>query len=617
MDQIEVFLNQALEDYHAGASEKAKNRAQDAYFQIFENLEGPIRVNISAKKAYELESEFSEIRKMIVRGEPYAEIAGRVKDLLSELEALVPILEKGFVLRAEKELSVSQPHSTSASKDADKRVSDAWTGDFLLIQSLLKKALVAYKEGRHGEAKDFVAQAHLGGYKNSLMETAVRRFISLKEDTAIQTAFRDMKQMFNGERSSADAEQAIGNFLSHLQSNLQGLPLIHGKVSLTKNEAQVEKNWRSVSDRVLTGLEQAVSLYEKGRNQEAAGLVQDTYFDVFEASGFERALGARNEGLKARLEGAFSELISEMKSSGNHRHEREILTRVKLDLENALKEMSTTAESPFALFFYSLMIILREGMEAILIITAIIAYLLKIGSKDKLGVIYHGCLWAIIASLITAFFVREIYHVSPANQEVLEGFTVLLAAGVLFFVSFWLISKAEAQRWMGYIKNQVGQSVSKGSLRALWFVAFLAVYREGAETVLFYQALGGSQSGPSGILPITAGFSVGFGLLILVYWVLRSGIGRIPIKPFFVTTGLFLYYMSFVFVGKGMMELIEGKIFQPIRISWISPIPWLGVFPYWQTILPQFFLVLAALTAWCILNLKRSKDVLTKKEVVQ
>ncbi len=224
------------------------------------------------------------------------------------------------------------------------------------------------------------------------------------------------------------------------------------------------------------------------------------------------------------------------------------------------------------------------------------AYLVKTDHSDKLKVIYNGCISALVLSVLTAVLVKWVFNVSAASQELLEGGTMLLAAVVLFSISYWLISKVEAQKWTSYIKGKVSSSLSSGSLKALWFVAFLAVYREGAETVLFYQALASDASG-QGLTWIAAGFGVGCAMLIGVYFVMKHGAVRLPIRPFFMVTGTLLYYMAFVFTGKGMMELIEGKLIEPSLVSWMPTISFVGLYPYWQTLIPQMLLVLAALTA--------------------
>ena len=153
----------------------------------------------------------------------------------------------------------------------------------------------------------------------------------------------------------------------------------------------------------------------------------------------------------------------------------------------------------------------------------------------------------------------------PASQEIIEGLTLLVAVGVLFSVSYWLISRVEAAKWQQFIREKVNDALEHGGGRALAFVAFLAVYREGAETALFYQAL--FNEGAHVALPITLGIVVGFAALAVIFTLFyRFGV-RIPLRPFFSVTSVLLYYMAFVFMGKGIRELQEGNAMPitPIR----------------------------------------------------
>jgi high-affinity iron transporter len=278
---------------------------------------------------------------------------------------------------------------------------------------------------------------------------------------------------------------------------------------------------------------------------------------------------------------------------------------LKADFQKAAEMLGEGTDSPMALFLYSLMIILREGIEAILIITAIIAYLVKTDNRDKLKVIYNGCIAALVLSVITALLVKWVFKISAASQEALEGSTMLLASLVLFSVSYWLISKAESQKWVSYIRDKVGDSLSSRSLKTLWFAAFLAVYREGAETVLFYQALASGASA-SGLTAVAGGFVAGSVLLVAIYLGMRYGALKLPIRPFFLCTGVLLYYMAFVFVGNGMMELIEAKMFQSTLVSWMPTIGFMGIYPYLQTLVPQLLIILAALAALVVMARQRA-----------
>ena len=158
---------------------------------------------------------------------------------------------------------------------------------------------------------------------------------------------------------------------------------------------------------------------------------------------------------------------------------------------------------------------------------------------------------------MTAVVLRTVLLAIPASRDIIEGLTMLVAVGVLFSVSYWLISRVEAAKWQQFIREKVNNALEHGGGRALAFVAFLAVYREGAETALFYQAL--FNEGAHVALPIALGIIVGFAALAVIFTLFyRFGV-RIPLRPFFSVTSVLLYYMAFVFMGTGIRELQEGN----------------------------------------------------------
>jgi high-affinity iron transporter len=267
--------------------------------------------------------------------------------------------------------------------------------------------------------------------------------------------------------------------------------------------------------------------------------------------------------------------------------------KVRDAIETSLPEvvaLSAPAGSGAEAFWQSFLIILREGFEAILVIGAIVAFLIKTGHRDRLKSIWTGVVMGVAASAITAVVLRTVLSAVPASKEFIEGVSLLLAVVVLFSVSYWLISKVEAAKWQQFIKEKVSAALEHGGGRALTFVAFLAVYREGAETALFYQAL--FNEGPNVVVPISMGIVAGFVALGVVFTLFyRFGV-RIPLRPFFSVTSVLLYYMAFVFTGKGIKELQEGDLIPLSAIRGFPHVEWLGLYPTWQGVLAQLALLL-------------------------
>src|SRR5688572_3022342 len=239
---------------------------------------------------------------------------------------------------------------------------------------------------------------------------------------------------------------------------------------------------------------------------------------------------------------------------------------------------------------------LREGLEAILIIGAVLAFLTKTGATRRRRDVHVGVGAALLASLLTAVALETVFQLSGAQQEALEGLTMIVAAAMLFYVSYWLLSKIEVARWNKFVKSQVQDAVTGGSALALASVAFLAVYREGFETVFFYKALFLS-GGPGSVGPIVAGLLVAAAILAVVYIAIERYGVRLPLKPFFAVTSIFLYYMAFVFAGKGIAELQAGGYVSVTPFTPEIRFPALGIYSTWETLGVQSLLVVAFLGA--------------------
>jgi high-affinity iron transporter len=315
------------------------------------------------------------------------------------------------------------------------------------------------------------------------------------------------------------------------------------------------------------------------------------YFDVFEGKGLETAIAMSNPSLKTELESHFSTVIG-LASQGKPQTQVQTAWLSLHDLlQKTAQEQPTEGETGgfWSLVIQSFLILLREGFEAMLVITALITYLRRQKATDQLPVIYYSVGLALVASALTAYLISEVIK-SGAAQEALEGITMLIAAAVLFYVSYWLISKSESARWQSWIKGKMDNALSKGSAFALGLAAFLAVYREGAETVLFYQALAGQTD--NSFPAISLGFSMATVALIIMYWIMKTASLRLPIGIFFTFTAIVLYYLSVTFAGNGILELQEAKWISITPVEWLPRITWLGLHPTVETVSAQILLLI-------------------------
>jgi high-affinity iron transporter len=204
---------------------------------------------------------------------------------------------------------------------------------------------------------------------------------------------------------------------------------------------------------------------------------------------------------------------------------------------------------------------------------------------------------AVAASLLTAFALETIFQLTPARREALEGATMVLATVVLFYVSYWLLSKMEVAKWNHFVRSKVQDALSSGSGFALASAAFLAVYREGFETVLFYKALFLTGGSSAAAMPILAGILLGSLIMVGIYIAINRFGVRLPLRPFFGVTSAFLYYMAFVFGGKGVAELQEGELIPTTIVPGAPRLPALGIYPTVESLLVQGSLLLLLLAA--------------------
>jgi high-affinity iron transporter len=349
-------------------------------------------------------------------------------------------------------------------------------------------------------------------------------------------------------------------------------------------------SWNEIVDEMQSVCDESYAIYISGDTDAAKAQVDVAYFNYYEKLGFERTVMAYVSGDRAaQVEYQFSLIKKAMTAKEANGEVRAALDLLVQYLREDANQLDGKTESASAVFAASLLIITREGFEAIIIVGAIIAYLVKSGNKEKTGAVYWGSLIALGASVLMAFILNNLSAVSGANQEIIEGATMLLAVVVLFYVSNWMVSKAEAEAWNVYIENRVRGSIAKGSMFSLAFAAFLAVFREGAEVILFYQALLADTK--TYVNMIWIGLGVGCAALVIIYILIRVLSIRLPLKPFFLGTSILLSVMAISFVGSGIKELQEGNALSVTPVQGISSVDLLGIYPTLETLIPQMLLL--------------------------
>jgi len=253
-------------------------------------------------------------------------------------------------------------------------------------------------------------------------------------------------------------------------------------------------------------------------------------------------------------------------------------------------------ETVFAYYSYSVGILFREGLEALLVVIALAAGTRSLGRDGREREIYLGALIAVFASILLAWAIN--HAISDDTSDALEGLFQMLAAGTLFYVSSWLTARSQSQHWMSFIKSRVKRAEkSRLPAFALGLTAFLAVMREGGETIVFFQALTAGAGATVEKQAVMAGILTAAAALIVVFFLLRKAADWIPFGTFFSVTSVLLYGLAIVFVGQGIASWQEARVIGATFVDYVPTIPMLGVFPTVQSITAQLMLLVLATAA--------------------
>ena len=536
------------------------------------------------------------------------------------------------------------------------------------IDKYLDAAFEAYLDGDATTAYNNVSNAYFRVYETTGFERQTMSYISGNRKNAVEMQFSACKAAVKKENETLDTKISVRSALGKLKAMIREdgnklAAMQGGAISETKyylrgelvssdpyadfsadpNAAAKYENWYEAATLVKELLDTAYMGYLDKDFEAANDNLNTAYYTVYEESGLDHAIYT-DLSLKDRLamEKHFSGLKS-LVSTAEEKYQKNkyrtstdaaknaVLKYAKaIDTKNEEAAAAAAAEAaekveagvtketkqsdPRLLTFLGAFgIIVREGLEAILVIAAIIAYLVKSGNGKSLRNVYLGAVLGIVASFIAAAvlaWAKRAFVGAGLAQEVIEGITALIAVCVLFYVSNWMISKAEAASWSRYIDGKVQNSVEQGSAFALAFTAFLSVFREGAEVVLFYQPM--LSEGNPGM--VWAGFGAGCVLLVFVYLAITNLSIKLPIKVFFTATSILMAVMCVSFLGSGIKELAEGNVFDlTLNVPGIPEndvIQIFGIYPWLETLVPQLILAIILLVTFLIAHYRGKMDAL-------
>ena len=341
-------------------------------------------------------------------------------------------------------------------------------------------------------------------------------------------------------------------------------------------------------------LRESLAALEQGDKAAASRLALSAYLDGFEP--VEPALAVRNKPLFTAIEkdmGTYRAAIA----SGRLEPAREAEAQLQARLVQAQGALDAVTDDPMGVFVGALTILLREGAEALLIVVAMIAFLKKANRPDALPMVHAGWIAALVAGGLTWFAATYLVEVSGASREMTEGYSALFAAAMLLSVGIWMHQKSLAGRWQAYIRDKLSAALNRQSALMLFLLAFVTVYREVFETVLFYAALWTDGTG----IYLLAGLALGVVLLGIVAWIMLRTSTRLPIGRFFAISSALVAVLAVVLVGKGVAALQEAGVLDVTPIAGPS-LDLLGIHPSLQTTLAQLAVVLVIAVSMMVNN---------------
>ncbi|WP_334119638.1 FTR1 family protein [Limnobacter sp.] len=591
--QIWQVLDYLAVDYGAAVSNgQIIEQAEYVEMQEFsQNAERQLSELAPFSSKDDLVQQAGQLRTLIAEKASPKLVANKAREIAAQLVAVypvpmspstAPVLGRGEVLYAAQCASChgAQGH-----------------GDGPLAASLSPPPIAFSDRDRAQERSVFALYQIISSGVDS---TAMPDFAHITDDDRWALAYFSSTLSYTAEEVSAGGQQWLNNqAVRSLVPNLDTLTQIteislaqamdpsaarHVLAFLRSEPAVVMGSSSDSLGLAKTKLAESIRSLEQGDVRTASTLALSAYLDGFEIA--EPALAAKDKSLFDALErsmGAYRVAVNRENLLEAQQLEKDL----QRQLATAQSRLGQAADDPVATFLGAFTILLREGVEALLIVVAMVAFLKKAQRKDVLPYVHTGWIAALLAGVATWGVATYLVDLSGASREMTEGFAAIFAAVVLLCVGIWMHQKSMAGRWQQYVKEKLSAALNRKSALMLFLLSFVTVYREVFETVLFFAALWTGGNGAYLLLGMGAAILV---LIILACVLLRTS-AKLPIGQFFAASSALIGLLSVVLIGKGVAALQKVGIFDITPVA-APQIDLLGIYPSMQTLVAQLLIVL-------------------------
>ncbi|MBU27196.1 MAG: iron permease [Thaumarchaeota archaeon] len=472
------------------------------------------------------------------------------------------------------------------------------------IRDLYSDMLVSLDAGDYEKAEELAIEAYLENFE--YLEPDIEKvdpelLYALELD--MREELRDMiKNNQDAQRIRIFVEESILPDLSLAESKVQVLgteglanTVLDKELKEMGDATDVQKSGvRGEIDFIRDTLQEMLIQYQSGDYQSAYTSARTAYLDSYEF--VEIPLRAIDPDFTLEVEYQFAELRNLIKQQADFEEIQEVAISIKRSLDESERLVSGTGTlAPSIAFTSSFAIIFREGLESVLILGAILTYLEASRNNRFKKHVYYGVIGALGATGLTWIIASYVIELSGANRELIEAIAALSATAMLFYVSFWVLNKIEHKKWMEFVKAKIWQATTTGSVMVFVMLAFFTVYREGFETVLFYQAMSGFAKYME--VYVGLGFIAGLGVLFLIYYLMRKLGRKLPLRALFGLTMGVGAYMSITFLGNAVRELQILEIVPYTGMIGIIPrldinlATMTGIYPTLETVVAQIILL--------------------------
>ena len=542
----------------------------------------------------------------------------------------------------------SMPQQALAADDSQTNF-DSWTEVAANIEKQLETAEQDYNDGNYYQAGTDFQNAHWVGYDASNFSKVVNDTIGADKQKALLQEFTDLESLayqqdqgdaitakvdaltadLNETAQTLDADTSLADPKTYAKQRAEETAKERKKLDAAKknsSKGKGDRTWSDVASEMNVILDKAYKAAISGKGAEGSSLVNNAYYQYYEKLGFEKnVMNAISGDRVSQVEYQFKMTRKTMRDGGSQKEIKKLVDDLKSWLvEDAatLDGGATSNVNSFTKFITSsvgqaFLILIREGLEALLVVAAVIAYLVKSGNKRFTKFIYLGVLAGLAGSGLIAVLFTFLFGGSGPIQEISEGVCALIAMAMLLWTSNWMLNKSSVEAWNRYIRNkteaavasaqskmEAGEGVSFGMVVSLAMLSFLAVFREGAETVIFYESIYSMSQDSRGMW--IGGIAAAV-VLLIIFFVLRFTSVKIPIGPFFLVTSILMAVLGVIFAGGGIHALIEGDLIEGTYLSNVPTNDWIGLYPYVECLAAQALAAIAVITLFVVGFVKKRK----------